>query len=128
MLDLLVACRNMYTETQRLPDLAGRGNLLFDGNGTLFLVDPNDPTRGISPIKYKRREPVHHIPVTQQGFPVFDASLHVLSEIARLGGLCTENDALFAPMRDPIRQRALKQIYRALEAQRANAAMMGLSI
>lgn len=70
-------CKRCFNETEFLPDLVGRGNVVCKGTN-IFLLDSNNaafaPCEGADRII---------IPLDNRGFPIFDMSLRLLYRLER---------------------------------------------
>jgi hypothetical protein len=97
--------KQMISETNHIPDLAGVGNLILTPEGRLTLVDINN----ISPVF-----PGKQIYSDDHGYPVCDKSVEVLALLERklLNAPSPEYDPLYAHFLDPDRMRFVSKMVR----------------
>ncbi len=105
-------CRGLRGKRGVVPDLAGKGNLIVI-NGKPILVDFNDPLKR-APIRTKKNtRRTIAIPVSRQGYPIFDRSLEVIAEMERsILGRNVSNDAFYSICRDTQRRGFANQLCR----------------
>ena len=97
--------KQMISETNHIPDLAGMGNLILRPEGRLTLVDINN----ISPVS-----PGKQIYRDDHGYPVCDKSVEALALLERkiLNAPSSKNDPLYEHFLDPDRMRFVSKLVR----------------
>lgn len=93
--------KRMVFQTAHIPDLAGVGNLIITGQGTICLVDINN----ISPVAFDSS-----IRLDEKGYPVGDKSVEALALIEEklLGRPVDMHEALYNHFLNPDRRQAVK--------------------
>ena len=93
----------MILQTNRVPDLAGVGNLILTRSGNIKLVDINN----ISRVSFDRT-----IPLDDRGYPVCDKSIEALSLLERklTGRSLDGRDIIYNTFLDPERMKDVKEI------------------
>ncbi|BBO90221.1 hypothetical protein [Desulfosarcina ovata] len=92
--------KRMVNETRHIPDLAGAGNLIINGEGNIQLVDINN----ISPVTFDAT-----IHLDEKGYPVCDKSVEALALIEKkiLGRSVDRNIPIYRHFFDPQRKTAV---------------------
>jgi hypothetical protein len=100
---LVEKLRQMILQTNRVPDLAGVGNLILTRSGNIRLVDINN----ISMVSFDRT-----IPIDDRGYPVCDKSIEALSLLERklTGRSLAGRDIIYNTFLDPERMKDVKKI------------------
>ena len=102
--------KKMVRIAQRLPDLAGVGNILYTAAATIHLVDINNISR-ISPSD--------DIPIDDKGYPACDKSIEALSLIEQgvLGHPVDLHEDLYRFFLNPERMQRVKEIEKAFHTR-----------
>ncbi|MBW2118070.1 MAG: hypothetical protein JRF53_05400 [Deltaproteobacteria bacterium] len=100
---LIEKLKQMIFQTNRVPDLAGVGNLILTRSGNIKLVDINN----ISRVSFDRT-----IPIDDRGYPVCDKSIEALSLLERklIGRSLDGRDIIYNTFLDPLRMKEVKKI------------------
>jgi hypothetical protein len=108
-LKLIQRLKQMILRTNRVPDLAGVGNLILTRSGNIILVDINN----ISTVSFDRT-----IPIDDRGYPVCDKSIEALSLLEQklTGRSLKGRDIIYNTFLDPERMRDVKKIEKEFQS------------
>lgn len=108
-LKLVQKLKQMILRTNRVPDLAGVGNLILTRSGNIILVDINN----ISTVSFDRT-----IPIDDRGYPVCDKSIEALSLLEQklTGRSLKGRDIIYNTFLDPERMRDVKKIEKEFQS------------
>ncbi|MCD6298742.1 MAG: hypothetical protein J7M30_16480 [Deltaproteobacteria bacterium] len=100
---LIQKLKQMILQTNRVPDLAGVGNLILTRSGNIKLVDINN----VSSLSFDRT-----IPIDDRGYPVCDKSIETLSLLERklTNRSLDKRDIIYKTFLDPERMKDVKKI------------------
>ncbi len=100
---LVQKLKQMILKTNRVPDLAGVGNLILTKSGNIRLVDINN----ISKVSFDRT-----VPIDDRGYPVCDKSIEALSLLEQklTGRSLDGRDIIYNTFLDPERIKDVKKI------------------
>jgi hypothetical protein len=106
---LVQKIKQMILQANRVPDLAGVGNLILTRSGNIKLVDINN----ISVVSFHRT-----IPIDDRGYPVCDKSIEALSLLERklTGRSLDGRDTIYNTFLDPERMKGVKKIEKKFHA------------